>query len=76
MFFGNFAESKPKDLSDPIEAEEFAKDYEYSSDSDLEDEDEVVSSQPKHTPKSEVHPFDHFATPGEEKIGCERRGAH
>ena len=45
MLFGDFAESQSKDFRDPINEEEFAEHYEYSSDSDLEDdEDEKVTS--------------------------------
>ena len=71
MLFGNFAESQSKDLGDPIDNEEFAEAYGYFSDSDLEDgEDEKPSLSEKAT-KSEVHLFDPFETPDDEKTGCE-----
>jgi hypothetical protein len=73
VLFGNFAESRSKDLRDPIDEEEFAKDYGYVSDSDLEDDGDEMISSLKHAPKSDVPPFDPFLTPGEEKIGCEGR---
>ena len=78
MLFGNFAESQSKDFSkDPIDDEESAEDYEYLSDSDLEDdEDEKVASS-KHTDIPEVHPFDPFGVSGEEKsILCEEHDEH
>ena len=41
MLFGNFAESRSKDFGEEtIEGEEFAEDYGYSSDSDLEDDED------------------------------------
>lgn len=76
MLFGNFAESQFKDLRDPVDEEEFAEDYGYLSDSDLEDDEDEKASPPKHTAKSEVHPFDPFVGPGEEKIGYEGHVEH
>lgn len=67
MLFGNFAESQSKDLGDPVDEEEFAEDYGYLSDSDLDDDEDERFSTPKYTTESEVHLFDPFATPGEEK---------
>ena len=40
MLFGNFAESQSKDFGEPINEEEFTEDYGYSSDSDLEDDED------------------------------------
>ena len=71
MLFGDFAESQSKDLSDPIDEEEFAEDYGYLSDSDLEDYEDERPSSSKQETKSELHPFDPFVTPDNEKIGCE-----
>lgn len=71
MLFGDFAESRSKDLRDTIDEEEFAEDHGYLSDSDLEDDDYEGFSSSKHTTESEVQPFDPFAASGEEKIGCE-----
>ena len=68
VLFGNFAESQSKDLSDPVDEEEFAEGYGYLSDSDLDDDEDERVSTPKHTVKPEVHPFNPFAIPGEEKI--------
>ena len=39
MLFGDSAESQSKGFEDPIDDEECAEDYGYSSDSDLEEED-------------------------------------
>lgn len=76
MLFGNFAESRSKDLRDPIDEEEFSEDYGYVSDSDLEDDEDETASSLKHAPKSETPPFDPLSTPGEEKIGCEGHLEH
>ena len=67
--FGNLAGPQSKDISkDAIDDEEYAEDYGYLSDSDLEDdEDEKVTSF-KHTRKSKVHLFDPFGVPGEDRI--------
>ena len=70
MFFGDFAESQPKDFKDPID-EEFAEDYGYFSDSDLED-DEDEKSWFKHASKPEVNLFDPFEASSEDKIDYER----
>lgn len=56
MLFGNFAESLSKDFKRPIDGEESTEDYGYSSDSDLEnDEDEKVGS--KHPAQAKAHAF-------------------
>ncbi|KAF9646805.1 hypothetical protein BDM02DRAFT_3118097, partial [Thelephora ganbajun] len=70
LLFGNFAESQSKDFKEPIE-DESAEDYGYSSDSDLEDDEDQKSALSKHTSKAKVHSFDPFATLGEDKITCE-----
>jgi hypothetical protein len=45
VLFGNFAESQSKDFNkEAINEEESAEDYGYSSDSDLEDDDDGVVS--------------------------------
>ena len=42
MLFGNFAESQSKDFNEePIDEQEYAEDYGYLSDSDLEDNSDV-----------------------------------
>ena len=74
----NPAEAQLEDFNkDVIDHEEFAEDYGYSSDSDLEDnEDEKVASF-KQATKSKAHLFDPFAIPGEdERIFCEEHGEH
>lgn len=46
VLFGNFAESQSTDFNDTIEEEEYAEDYGYLSDSDLEsDDDDVILSE-------------------------------
>jgi len=45
VLFGNFAESKSKIFDEEaIDEEEYAEDYGYSSDSDLEDDDDEIES--------------------------------
>lgn len=70
MLFGNFKESQLTDFREAIDEEEFAEGYEYSSDSDLEDdEDERVSF--KHAVRSGDRSFDPFAVPGEDGVVSE-----
>jgi hypothetical protein len=40
VLFGDFAEARPRNFREAIEEEDFAEDYGYSSDSDLEDEED------------------------------------
>ena len=73
MLFGTFAESQSRDFTEEeTDDEESAEDYGYLSDSDLEDdEDEKVASF-RHTSRSNIHPFDPFGVPGEDRrITCE-----
>lgn len=72
MFSGGFVESLSKDLRDAVDEEESAEDYGYLSDSDLEDDDDEKVPSSGHPDRSDIHPFDPFAAPGEEKVGCER----
>ena len=58
MLFGDFAEAQPRNFRGEIDEEDFAEDYGYSSDSDLEDEEDQLRAL-QHTPaedatKSEV----------------------
>jgi len=46
VLFGDFAESQPKDFSDPVDEEESAEDYGYLSDSDLEDDEDRETTPP------------------------------
>ena len=75
VFCGDFAESQPSDFKDPIDEEEFADDYGYFSDSDLED-DEDEKPLVKQGSKPEVHSFDPFVTTGEEKVVYENYEEH
>ena len=69
MLFGGFEESKSKDFKETLDDDEFAEDYDYLSDSDLEDDmDECPSLRDT---SSRIHSFDPFASPGESKIACE-----
>jgi len=72
VLFGNFAESQSKVFSkEEIDEEEYADVYGYSSDSDLEDDEDEKIASFKHTDKSKVYPFDPLAISGEDKIVCE-----
>ena len=42
MLFGDFAEAQPRNFGGEIDEEDFAEDYGYSSDSDLEDEEDQL----------------------------------
>ena len=78
VLFRNSAEAQLEDFSkDAIDQEESAEDYGYSSDSDLEDdEDEKVASFNQET-ESKAHLFDPFAIHGEDKkILCEEHEEH
>jgi len=55
-----------KNFKDPIEEEEYTDDYGYLSDSDLEDDEDIISL--KHAAKPEVPLSDPFAIPGEKII--------
>ena len=52
MLFGTFAESQSRDFNEAIDEEEFAEDYGYLSDSDLEDHE---ASKPKPGFRSKIH---------------------
>lgn len=65
---GSISESQSKDV---IEQEEFANDYGYSSDSDLED-DEDEKPWLKQINKPEINSFDPFPAPSEDQVGFER----
>ena len=77
MLFGDFAESQSKDFNEAIDEEESAGDYEYLSDSDLEDDEDENPPSIKHTNKSEdVRPPDPLATSAEKKIAWEEYKEH
>ena len=42
---GVYAESEPKDFSEAIDEDECAKNYDYHSDSDLEDDEDVTNAR-------------------------------
>ncbi|KAF9650020.1 hypothetical protein BDM02DRAFT_3128017 [Thelephora ganbajun] len=69
-------QSQSKDFKEATDEEESAEDYGYSSDSDLEDDEDEKSTLFKHATKPKVHPFDPFATPGKDKIICEEHEEH
>jgi len=69
VLFGNFAESKPKDFSkEEIDDEESGEDYGYSSDSDLEDDEDEKAVSFKNMSKPKVCPFDWSAIPEDRRV--------
>ena len=59
VLFGHFAESQSKDFSEEaVDEDEFGEDYGYSSDSDLEDDEDERVSWSKYATKWMVLPFD------------------
>ena len=69
MLFGDFAEARSRNFGEAIGEEEFAEDYGFSSDSDLEDEwDGAWAERPV---KSKVDPIGPSAIPGGGRIECE-----
>lgn len=62
VLYGTFAESGPKDFSEPIDDDVSGGDYSYYSDSDLEEDEDVANSEerPKETVPLRGHPFDPF----------------
>ena len=42
VLFGEFEEARSKDFKEEVDEEEYAEHYGYSSDSDLEDDDEAA----------------------------------
>ena len=65
--FGNFAESRSKGFDEAIYENEYAEDYGYLSDSDLEDEKPPFAR--KQVKVSSAHPF---PTLGEDKLVHEK----
>ena len=53
MLFGDFAEAQPRNFGEVINEEDFAEDYGYSSDSDLEDEEDRLRAL-QHTPAEDA----------------------
>ena len=81
MLFGDFAEARPRNFSGEIDEEDFAEDYGYSSDSDLEDEEDQLRAL-QHTPaedatQSEVQdPSDSPAISSRYQTLCEDHEEH
>jgi len=67
VLFGGFSESQSKDFKEEIDEEEFAEDYGYLSDSDLEDDEDEKIASFKRKSRSNAHLFDPFAIPGEDR---------
>ena len=79
VLFGGFEESQSKNFKEPINVEEYSKDYDYSSDSDLEDEDDGVRLERGDPLKSkaQIRPFTPLVIPGgDDKIICDEHGEH
>jgi hypothetical protein len=63
------ADPQPKDSSkDVVGDEEFAEDYGYISDSDLEDDGDEKAAPFKHTTDPKAHQFDPFGIPDEDRM--------
>ena len=78
VLFGGFEESQSKDFKEAIE-EEYSNNYDYSSDSELEDEDDekVALFNRKAGSRIQARPFNPFAIPGERGIVfCEEHQEH
>jgi hypothetical protein len=73
VLFGDFAEAQPRNFGEVIDEEDFAEDYGYSSDSDLEDEEDQLralqNTPTQDTTQSEVQdPSDSLAISSGDKI--------
>ena len=79
MLFGDFVEARPRNFGEVIDEEGFAEDYGYSSDSDLEDEEDQLRAL-QHTPaedatQSEVKDlYDSPSISSRDKVVCEDYG--
>ena len=73
VLFVKSPESQPKDFSkEGIDDEASAEDYGYSSDSDLEEDEDEKTASVKRTSKPRVHLFDPFGGKDEDKrTSCE-----
>lgn len=78
VLFGNSTKAEPGDFKkDVIECEEYAVDYGYSSDSDLEDDEDQKVAWSNRKSKSRVYPFNPYKIPDESvKIPCEKYEEH
>lgn len=56
MLSGTYAEAELKDFSEPIDEDEEADNYEYYSDSDLEDDYDIANDMVARTPKKTALP--------------------
>ena len=72
--FGNSAKAQLKEFNEEaIDEEESAEDYEYLSDSDLEDDEDEKVALFRQKAKSKGHSSNPFAIPGEDgRIFCEK----
>jgi len=71
------AQLKDSSSKDVIDHEEYAEDYGYSSDSDLEDDEDEKARPTKKGGKSKVHLFDFCGISGEDRmISCEEHKEH
>jgi len=71
VFSGNYAETATKDLDDDVVDEDaIAEHYDYDSDSDLEDEEDLESTK-EPPPLLRGHPFDPFCFTSDENGGSE-----
>ena len=71
VLFGGFGESQSKDFKEAIDEEEYSKDYDYLSDSDLEDEEDegdsgVALAKPEAKSEAQASPFNPPVVPGKD----------
>ena len=71
MLFGGFAESQSKVFEEEIDEGEFAEDYGYLSDSDLEEDEDASGPLLNSAQKPEVRWFDWVEVPGGDPVACE-----
>lgn len=76
--FSSSTKAKPEDFKkDVIDCEEYAVDYGYSSDSDLEDDGDMKAASSNRKNKSRAHPFNPYKVPDESsEIPCGEHQEH
>ena len=78
VLFGTFAEAESKDFSEPIDDGAPAEDYDYYSDSDLEEDEDITNSEerPKTMDPLRGHPFGLFCFPFDDRKSTRTCGEH
>ena len=78
VLFESCAKALLRDIGKSVaDHDEYAEDYGYSSDSDLEDDEDEKVTLPKRQSKSKVHPFDSYGISDEGgRTPCEEHVEH